>query len=82
MQDSSPPIVRKKTQLIKAAVLAKQTVVRDFESEPSLRSTYTIPEFLEVLCRVVEITSENTKIEDLFLLEKLTAILNQLLNIS
>jgi hypothetical protein len=41
-------------------------------------STYSIPEFLEFLCRVVEISSQNTNIEDLFLQEKLSAIMYQL----
>lgn len=37
---------------------------------------------MEILCRVVDINSENTMQEDLFLKEKLLAVLLQLMRIS
>ena len=82
MHDSNPPIVSKRSNLVKAAVLAKQTVINDFQIDQAVMSTYSTAEFLELLCRVVEIQSENTKIEDLFLEEKLSAILMQLIQIA
>lgn len=82
MNDSQPPIVSKRANLVRAAVLSKQTVVRDYESESQNMGVFTESEFMEMLCRVVDINSENTMQEDLFLKEKILSVLLQLMKIA
>ena len=79
MEDSTPRIIIDKSDLIKAAVLSKITVVRDFETNNLL--TYNETEFLEILARVVDIRSKGTTIENAAMHTKIEGILDQFIKI-
>lgn len=81
MIDSEPPICTDLQVLVRAAAMAKMTVVKDYELEWGKMLIYTNSEFYELLARLVEIQSRGTMQEDYKLTDKLEQIIPQLLSI-
>ena len=76
MQDSKPPIVHNRRLLVKACVLSKQTIIKDFESESNKSTIFSEAEFLEVWARIVDIGSQETAMEDQFLYKKMDSVMD------
>jgi len=77
MNDSVPPVCTNTIVLIQSCVMAKMTVVKDFEQPGQAFKMYQFDfvEFLEVISRVAQTQSIGTNQENALLHKKIEAIL-------
>jgi len=80
MVDSRPRLVQNRQDLVRAAVLAKLPIDKDFEPHNAQLTQFSRGEFYEVLARVVDIRSANTALGNVFLHKKIEAVLDQVLH--